>query len=118
MPLGWGENSVSVLALRDSGNTLRDPITGEPVLVVSSRVGQRLTGLTQEQLASPLETMAQRPIPGLRLIPYQAVGQNGGMLLGLRLDQVKIDGKNQKAVAAFAPAGLSGNYQALVAVQV
>ena len=116
--LSWGENSVSVLALRDTGNTLRDPITGEPVLVVSSRVGQRLTGLTQEQLASPLETMAQRPIPGLRLIPYQAVGQSGGMLLGLRLDQVKIDGKNQKAVAAFAPAGLSGNYQALVAVQV
>lgn len=116
--LYWGDKSVSVLALRDSGNTLRDPISGEPVLVVSASVGRRLTGLSEEQLACPLETMARRPIPGLRLIPYRAVGQNGGMLLGLRLDQVKIDGMTRKAVAAFAPAGLSGSYQALVAVQV
>ena len=78
------------------------------MLVVSSRVGQRLTGLTQEQLASPLETMAQRPIPGLRLIPYQAVGQNGGMLLGLRLDQVKIDGKTQKSGGGVCPGGAFG----------
>ena len=116
--LQWGERRVSVLALRDSGNTLRDPITGEPVLVVSARVGERLTGLTEQQLRNPLETLLQHPLPGLRLIPYQAVGQHAGMLLGIRLHQVKIDGKTRSAVAAFAPEGLEGSYQALVAVQV
>lgn len=115
--LTHGGQSLSVLALRDSGNTLRDPITGEPVLVVSARVGQRLTGLPIEQFSTPLETLARRPVPGLRLIPYQAVGQGAGMLLGLRLEQVKIDGKAHSAVAAFAPEGLEGSYQALVAVQ-
>ena len=41
---------VSIVALRDSGNTLRDPVSGEQVLVVSGEVAEKLTGLTQEQL--------------------------------------------------------------------
>ena len=107
--------SASIIALRDSGNTLRDPITGEQVLVVSGEIGQRLTGLSPEQLRHPLETLAQRPIPGLRLIPYRSVGNAGGFLLGLRLEQVKIDGRTTSAVVAFAAEGLGRGdvYQAL-----
>ncbi len=96
--LHWDGHTQRVLALRDTGNTLRDPITGAPVLVVSAQVGQRLTGLTREQLAKPIETMAQRPIPGLRLIPYRAVGQSGGLLLGLSLERVCMDGRQIRAV--------------------
>ena len=113
--LTYGENTASLIALRDSGNTLRDPITGEQVLVVAGSVGQRLTGLTEKQLRSPLETLAQRPLPGLRLIPYRAVGQSCGMLLALRMDQVKIGPRTQSAIVAFAPEGLDRGeiYQAL-----
>ena len=107
--------TLHLIALRDTGNTLRDPITGQPVLVVSAQVGQQLTGLSREQLAHPLETLTKRPLPGLRLIPYRAVGQAGGMLLGLPLKQVSIDGRQTSAVVAFAPEGLEeGSYQALV----
>ena len=113
--LHWDGRTQRVLALRDTGNTLRDPITGAPVLVVSAQVGQRLTGLTREQLAKPIETLAQRPIPGLRLIPYRAVGQSGGLLLGLSLERVCMDGRQIRAVAAFAPEGLEeSGVQALV----
>lgn len=116
--LCYGENCQSILALRDTGNTLRDPITGEPVLVVDGSVGQRLTGLTQAQLRAPLETLARRPIPGLRLIPYRAVGQSGGMLLGLRLDKVIIGPRQGSAIVAFAPEGFcDGTYQGLVSVE-
>lgn len=113
--LTYGGNTASVTALRDSGNTLRDPITGEQVLILSGDIAQELTGLTDQQLRSPLETLAQRPIPGLRLIPYRAVGQTGGMLLALRFENVKIGPQSVRAIVAFAPEGLGRGevYQAL-----
>lgn len=114
LTLTYNGRSASLIALRDSGNTLRDPITGEQVLVVSAEVGQRLTGLTLEQLRHPIETLAQRPVPGLRLIPYKAVG-SGGFLLGLRMEQVKVGNHITDAVVAFAMEGLGQGdmYQAL-----
>ena len=85
------------------------------MLVIAGEVAQKLTGLTGSQLRSPLETLAARPMPGLRLIPYRAVGQKGGMLLALRFSDVKIGSRVRSAVVAFAPEGLgSGDrYQAL-----
>lgn len=113
--LTYGEKTVSIVALRDSGNTLRDPISGEQVLVVSGEVAEKLTGLTQEQLRAPLKTLMCRPVPGLRLIPYRAVGQAGDMLLAMRFDGVKIGNRTQSAVVAFAAEGLGRGdvYQAL-----
>lgn len=114
LELHYGEKSLDLIALRDSGNTLRDPITGEQVLIIGSEAAAALTGLTEAQLASPMETLARRPMRGLRLIPYRAVGRSGGMLLALRLDKVKIGSRTQSAVVAFAPEGLGGSmYQAL-----
>jgi stage II sporulation protein GA (sporulation sigma-E factor processing peptidase) len=113
--LTYGGKTVSIVALRDSGNTLRDPISGEQVLVVSGEVAERLTGLTQDQLRAPLKTLMCRPVPGLRLIPYRAVGQAGDMLLAMRFDRVKIGNRTQSAVVAFAAEGLGRGdvYQAL-----
>ena len=106
---------VSLIALRDSGNTLSDPITGEQVLVVGADVAQKLLGLTPTQLQAPLETLAQRPVPGLRLIPYHSVGRSGGMLLAARFPQVYIGSKRIGALIAFAPevVGEGDCYQAL-----
>lgn len=115
--LRCGNRAVSLIALRDSGNTLRDPITGEQVLVISADAAIQLTNLTAAQLRSPLETLAKRPVPGLRLIPYRSVGQGGGMLLAMRFEDVKIGSRRQSAIVAFAPEGLGKgeDYQALVA---
>lgn len=106
LELAYGENKLRLTALRDTGNTLRDPVTGEQVLVLSAQAAETLTGLTREQLRSPLETLASRTIPGLRLIPYRAVGTAGGFLLGLRFENVRIGNRRCSAVAAFAPDGL------------
>ena len=112
----YGERTVSMIALRDTGNTLRDPITGDPVMVISATHAERLTGLTYTQLSTPLETLARRPIPGLRLIPYKAIGQAGSMLLAMRFEDVRIGSKRQSAVVAFAAEGLETTqmYQALI----
>lgn len=104
---------VRLTALRDTGNTLHDPITGKPVLVVGADVAEQLTGLSKSQLQRPAEAVGA--IPGLRLIPYRAVGRENGLLLALKISQVRIGRWQGSGLVAFAPEGLcaEGTYQAL-----
>lgn len=110
--LNYGDNHLTLTALQDTGNTLRDPVTGQQVLVIGAGAAQRLTGLTQDQLKKPVESVGA--IPGLRLIPYHSVG-NCGFLLAMRFQNVRIGSWQGSALVAFAPEGLSreGAYQAL-----
>jgi stage II sporulation protein GA (sporulation sigma-E factor processing peptidase) len=110
-----GNREIQVLALRDTGNSLKDPVTGESVLVLGTEPAMKLTGLTRQQLSSPLETMATGLLPGLRLIPYRAVGKGNGMLLAMRFRDVTIGNRRQNTIVAFDPGGLGEEqmYQAL-----
>lgn len=110
-----GKNVCRLVALRDTGNTLTDPISGQSVLVVGSEIAWELLGITRQQLHSPLETMASGKIPGLRLIPYRSVGCSAGMLLAAAMDEVIVDGQPSGALVAFAPQtiGKTETYQAL-----
>lgn len=98
-----GEKSVSLIALKDTGNTLTDPLTGEQVLIAGPDAGRELLGLTQQQLRQPAETLASGKIPGSRLVPYRAVGQPGGMLLAVRFRGAKIGDQFADPLVAFAP---------------
>lgn len=111
--IAHGNGQLNLFALRDTGNTLRDPISGESVLIVGADAGTELTGLTTQQLSHPVETAAS--MSGYRLIPYHAVGQPAGMLLMKRFADVTIDGKKRSVLVAFAPEkiGRSDTYQAL-----
>lgn len=111
--LSYGEKRLRLTALRDTGNTLIDPVTGGQVLVVDASVAEKLTGLTPAQLRCPVEAMGT--IPGLRLIPFHSVGKNGGFLLALKLKNVKIGTWQGSTLVAFAPEvfGKEGAYQAL-----
>lgn len=111
--LCYGENKVKLTALCDTGNTLCDPITGQPVLIVGAQAANRLAGLTEKELRDPVGTMGK--LPGLCLVPYRSVGKSGGMLLALRLQNVKIGTWEGTRTVAFAPEGLgeAAEYQAL-----
>lgn len=103
-----------VNALEDTGNTLRDPITGEPVLVLERRLGQQMLGLTPEELADPVQTMSAHPELTLRLIPYQTVGQQGAFLLGMRCEAVKVGKRSTGGLVAFSSQRFGdGSYGAL-----
>lgn len=113
--LRYGQKLLRLTALRDTGNSLVDPVTGRSVLVVDANAAIALTGLTLQQLQKPVEAVSNALLPGLRLISYQAVGQPGGMLLALRIPDVRIGDWKGSSLVAFAPNGLSreGAYQAL-----
>ena len=113
--LCYNGKKIRLLALRDTGNMLRDPITGEAVLVVDAQAGQTLLGLTLDQLEDPIGAVASASVPGLRLLPYRSVGQGGSMMLSMRFRQVKIGNRCCSALVAFAPEGFGTGevYQAL-----
>ena len=113
--LSAGGKKEKLLALRDTGNGLKDPVTGQSVLVADAKSAETLFGLTRQQLRCPVETVAAGMIPGLRLIPYRAVGQSGGMLLALKMEQVRIGTWQGNTLVAFAPDGLGEDrtYRAL-----
>ena len=110
-----GDVRLELTALRDTGNTLQDPITGEQVLIIGPEYARRLLGLTEKQLSSPMETMLSGQITGFRLIPYRAVGQPGSMMLAKRFSNVIIGNQKGSALVAFAPEqiGKGEVYQAL-----
>ncbi len=110
--LNYGQKRLQLTALQDTGNTLRDPITGRQVLVVGADVAGELLGLTRQQLQNPVESVGI--LPGLRLIPYRSIDKCS-FLLALRLQDVKIGQWQGSTLVAFAPEGLSaeGAYQAL-----
>ena len=113
--LNYGNRRLTLTALHDTGNLLLDPISGRPVLIVCAKTAEKLTGLTEKQLKDPVSVMEKPPLPGLRLVPYRSIGQPCGLLLALRLQQVKIGSWCGSSLVAFAPDKLcaDGAYQAL-----
>lgn len=105
---------IRFMALYDTGNTLRDPMTGAPVLIAGQKIAAELADLTPAELGNPVMTMTKRP--GLRLIPYRAVGKEHGMLLAMKVPRAKIDNREQGILIAFAPEGLgqAGEFEALI----
>lgn len=108
------QEMVRFYALRDTGNTLTDPISGQQVMVASADLGTRLLGLSEEELNDPVGSI--RKIGGARLIPFQSVGTSGGLLLAQRFDDVTIGSRRGSCLIAFAPhkLGVGEPYDALV----
>lgn len=111
--IALGDKQLKLTALRDSGNTLRDPFSGEPVMVVGEKSAKALLG--QVDLRNPAEVMAQwSESKPCRLIPYHALS-GSGLLLAVRCDRVTVGGRKAGNLVAFSPETLSGadTYQAL-----
>lgn len=114
-----------VTALVDTGNTLSDPATGRPVMVAE---GEKVSALfpagqapAAAELSDPVAVLSRLSENGwcgrCRLLPYQAVGVECGMLLALRLDAAP-GGRREygKILVALSPTRLTdgGGYNALI----
>lgn len=106
---------LRLTALEDTGNTLRDPITGRPVLIIDAASAGQLVGLSPEQLSQPVKTLASGQYPRLRLIPFSTAASPEQMVLAMRMESVKIGKWKGSSLVAFAPVGLDreGTFQAL-----
>lgn len=111
-------------ALHDTGNTLRDPVTGKAVLVLEQK---SLQGFWSEKIEAILfssspseEKMVRLYQEGIgadfTLLPFRSVGITSGLLLAVRSDYIKI-GKttypNTLIALSDGPVSDGGSYQAL-----
>ena len=122
--LSVGGKVAELTALRDTGATLRDTVSGRAVLVVAPGGIEHLLPATarqllrREALSRPeklLEPLRQA-VPQLRpaLAPYRAVGTAEGLLLTIRTDWLEIGGTRYDGIrAALSPTDLGNGYTAL-----
>ncbi|NPV91478.1 MAG: sigma-E processing peptidase SpoIIGA [Firmicutes bacterium] len=94
------DRSITVPALLDTGNQLKDPLTQSPVVIAEYSVMEPylpedlkeiLKNSPNFDLKKTAETLADSIWSHrIRLIPFTSIGKNHGMLLGLRPDEVKV----------------------------
>ncbi len=91
---------IAVSALVDTGNSLRDPLTNLPVMVIEFSVLEEILpdeikeifiGKRDEDLAlvSSIVTKSNW-LSRFRLIPFTSLGKENGMLIGFKPDCIKI----------------------------
>lgn len=108
----FGSRSLMLTALIDSGNLLRDMITGLPVIVISRRAAEKL-------LPGPAGAAPFGGVPvlrGMRLMPVRTISGTSMMTI-LRPDSLRIltagPWQEAQALIGLAPDGYDG-FQALV----
>ncbi len=91
------DRMIRMKAMLDTGNRLKEPITGSPVIVVEK---EKLIGLLPESILNHTEdiiggdweedeeTLYYRA--RFRIIPFRSIGKQNGMLLGFKVDKVKV----------------------------
>lgn len=116
--------SAKLTALWDSGNNLRDSISGQNILVLAPESFDMLfrssiqSLLTKDRLQNSVELleMLRQKAPELRprLISYRAVGVTTGLLVVITTDWVEIGGNIYRSLpAALSPTGFCADYTAL-----
>lgn len=124
LELRLGGHTAHITALRDSGNSLRDPVGGGRVLVADAGVLRRLlpqVPLTGEQLADPAGAMELLRLlaPDIRprLLPYRAVGVESALLLAVPcVCTEETPNRTRPILVAFSPTPVSdgGLYNAII----
>lgn len=97
--LGYG-NEITLKALSDTGNSLKEPISGKPVSMVEEGLLEQLTDIK----------LPER----FRVIPYHSVGRNNGIMEGYEIPEMIIEGDKEnirykKVIVGISKTRLSSN---------
>ena len=122
--ISYGGRSVSLCALCDNGNLVRDPISGKCVIIgdlASLRriLPEQIIRAVRENNPSHISGLPPEAARRLRLIPATSVG-GASVLYALSADKIVVrtpDGKEHESDALFAPAPIGGSakgYEALL----
>lgn len=121
-----GDRAITFTALRDTGNSLTDPLSGRPVLVVDgktaaplfSHMGIDLSSGASQDAAELLERFRALGCNiNFRLVPYSVVGIEHSLMLAFLPDVLEVEGKpNKTALIGLSPTEISdgGRHAALI----
>lgn len=124
-----GQNTVELPALLDTGNGLKDPLSGAPIVVAEAWALEALVPASVREAAAAGWNGLDR-LPGswaarCRLVPFRAVGRPAGVLLAFAPDGLAIRAPGQadwvegRGLIGLAAERLhpEGVYQALLSPQ-
>lgn len=117
--LSLGGRETEFMALVDTGNSLRDPVSGRRVLLASPHALAPLFegrgGLAELEAVELLEkAQSIEALKGrFRLIPYSSVG-GGGLLAAFRPDSAHMDGKELEIMAAISKAAQGDGFEGII----
>lgn len=122
--LDFAGHSADFSLLVDTGNDLSDPVNGRPALVLDRRAAARVLPV---EAALPLAALRADNAPAVlaalpgtyrtqfQLLPYRAIGKEGGLLLAFRPERAERDGKPWQGLAAISPERVAnGFYEGLI----
>lgn len=97
------DKKITVPALFDSGNLLKEPITGKDVSIVEWKYAKKLfdTDCEFDKLVDEMEKLK------LWAVPFHSVGNKNGMILAFIADEIKIHEENKVIKKSFV--GLYGD---------
>ena len=117
----------------DTGNMLKEPITGNPVVVVEKNslydvIPKEILNNTDSILGGDFEKIPddikQEYIPKLKFIPFSSLGKQNGMLIGIKPEKLKVineelENEKKNAIIGIYNKSLTkkGEYNALIGIE-
>ena len=126
------DKTVEVNALLDTGNKLKDPITLVPVIVIEK---QKLYNFLPEEILENIDKIIGgdsdklieeniKYMSKFRVIPYNSIGKQNGLMLGFKADEVKIIIDEEERTIKNTISGIfnqsfnSQTYSALISLEI
>lgn len=115
----FNKKSKTIKAMIDTGNLLKDPISGNPVIVVEK---SELEELIPKEIIDNLNTILNgenkditnsnliQYLSKFRIIPFSSLGKQNGMLLGFMADQIIIKHEEKESTLSQIIVGIYDKY--------
>lgn len=92
------EKELTTKVMLDTGNMLKDPISNNPVILIEKKIlydilPKELLENTKNMLGGDFKNnddLENEYRTRLRIIPFTSVGKQNGMMLGIKVDEIKI----------------------------
>ncbi len=127
------EKKIKTVAMIDTGNMLKEPISQTPVIVVEhtllyncipKEILNNLEKILGGDFENIPEDIKEKYISKLKLIPFASLGKQNGMLIGIKAEYVKIkneerEEKKENIIIGIYNKSLTkkGEYRALLGIE-
>ncbi len=117
----------------DTGNMLKEPLTGSPVLIVEKTslyelIPKEILNNTESILGGDFEKIPEdiknEYIPKMKIIPFSSLGKQNGMLVGIKPEKIEvisdqiIEEKNNAIIGIYNKSLTKrGEYTALIGIE-
>ena len=124
---------ITLNTMLDTGNMLKEPISGTPVIIVEKTslyelIPKEILEHTEEILGGDFEKIPEeiknKYISKFKIIPFSSLGKQNGMLLGIKAEKIEVLNENYKNDKKNVIIGIynksltkRGEYNALIGIE-